>query len=125
MKKRVTPEALADMLMKRVYVPFSAVVSAAADGEILSLCQFDTAFAGEQMAFDERAAEVWLLSHHPEGLREMTAEDAANLNRLRRRATHARVRFSSSGRIPAVWRLKSSGRRDILKRLQKEGAYQQ
>lgn len=47
MKKRVTPEALADMLMKRVYVPFSAVVSAAADGEILSLCQFDTAFAGE------------------------------------------------------------------------------
>ena len=93
MKKRVTPEALADMLMKRVYVPFSAVVSAAADGEILSLCQFDTAFAGEQMAFDERAAEVWLLSHHPEGLREMTAEDAANLNRLRRRATHARVRF--------------------------------
>lgn len=93
MKKRVTPEALADMLMKRVYVPFSAVVSAAADGEILSLCQFDTAFAGEQMAFDERAAEVWLLSHHLEGLREMTAEDAANLNRLRRRATHARVRF--------------------------------
>lgn len=90
MKKRVTPEALADMLMKRVYVPFSAVVSAAADG---ALCQFDTAFAGEQMAFDERAAEVWLLSHHPEGLREMTAEDAANLNRLRRRATHARVRF--------------------------------
>ena len=85
MKKRVTPEALADMLMKRVYVPFSAVVSAAADGEILSLCQFDTAFAGEQMAFDEQAAEVWLLSHHPEGLREMTAEDAANLNRLRRR----------------------------------------
>ena len=61
MKKRVTPEALADMLMKRVYVPFSAVVSAAADGEILSLCQFDTAFAGEMMAFDERAAEVWLL----------------------------------------------------------------
>ena len=90
MKKRVTPEVLADMLMKRVYVPFSAVVSAAADGEILSLCQFDTAFAGEMMAFDERAAEVWLLSHHPEGLREMTAEDAANLNR---RAPHARVRF--------------------------------
>lgn len=125
MKKRVTPEALADMLMKRVYVPFSAVVSAAADGEILSLCQFDTAFAGEQMAFDERAAEVWLLSHHPEGLREMTAEDAANLNRLRpARPTRASV-FSSSGRIPAVWRLKSSGKRDILKRLQKEGAHRQ
>ena len=86
MKKRVTPEMLADMLMKRVYVPFSAVVSAAENGEILSLCQFDTAFAGEVMAFDERAAEVWLLSHHPEGLREMTAEDAANLNRLRRGA---------------------------------------
>ena len=67
MKKRVTPEALADMLMKRVYVPFSAVVAASGGGEILSLCQFDTAFAGEQMAFDERAAEVWLLSHHPEG----------------------------------------------------------
>ena len=33
------------------------------------------------------------MSHHPEGLREMTAEDAANLNRLRRRAPHARVRF--------------------------------
>ena len=38
MEKWVTPEMLADMLMKRVYVPFSAVVSAAADGEILSLC---------------------------------------------------------------------------------------
>ena len=93
MEKWVTPEMLADMLMKRVYVPFSAVVSAAADGEILSLCQFDTAFAGERMAFDGRAAEVWLLSHHPEGRREMTAEDAANLNRLRCRASHARVRL--------------------------------
>lgn len=93
MEKWVTPEMLADMLMKRVYVPFSAVVSAAADGEILSLCQFDTAFAGERMAFDGRAAEVWLLSHHPEGRREMTEEDAANLKRLRCRASHARVRF--------------------------------
>ena len=66
MKKRVTPEALADMLMKRVYVPFSAAAQ----------------------------------------------------------PTRASV-FSSSGRIPAVWRLKSSGRRDILKRLQKEGAHKQ
>lgn len=81
------------MLMARVYVPFSAVVAWTEDGEILSLCQFDTAFAGERMTFDERAAEIWLMSYHPEGLRAMTEEDAANLSRLRRRAGNARVRF--------------------------------
>ena len=93
MKKRVTPEALADMLMKRVYVPFSAVVSAAADGEILSLCQFDTAFADQTIAFEKSAEEIWLLSNHPEGVCEMTEEDAANLRRLRRDVGQARVRF--------------------------------
>ena len=93
MKKRVTPEALADMLMKRVYVPFSAVVSAAADGEILSLCQFDTAFADQTIAFEKSAEEIWLLSNHPEGVCEMTEEDEANLRRLRRDVGQARVRF--------------------------------
>ena len=93
MKERITADALAEMLMMRVYVPFSAVVSVAEDGEILSLCQFDTAFAGERMTFDARGAEIWLMSHHPEGLREMTEADAANLSRLRRMAGNARVRF--------------------------------
>ena len=39
MEKRITPDELADMLMRRVYVPFSAVSAVNGRGEILSLCQ--------------------------------------------------------------------------------------
>ena len=38
MEKRITPDELADMLMRRVYVPFSAVSAVNGRGEILSLC---------------------------------------------------------------------------------------
>lgn len=65
-------------------------------GEILSLCQFDTAFADQTIAFEKSAEEIWLLSNHPEGVCEMTEEDAANLRRLRRDVGQARVRFFPS-----------------------------
>lgn len=67
MEKRITPDELADMLMRRVYVPFSAVAAVNGRGEILSLCQFDTAFADQTIAFEKSAEEIWLLSNHPEG----------------------------------------------------------
>lgn len=82
MEKRITPDELADMLMRRVYVPFSAVAAVNGRGEILSLCQFDTAFADQTIAFEKSAEEIWLLSNHPEGVCEMTEEDEANLRRL-------------------------------------------
>ena len=72
MEKRITPDELAD---------------------ILSLCQFDTAFADLTIAFEKSAEEIWLLSNHPEGVCEMTEEDEANLRRLRQDVGQARVRF--------------------------------
>ena len=84
MQKRIT---------RRVYVPFSAVAAVNERGEILSLRQFDTAFADQTIVFEKSAPEIWLLSNHPEGVCEMTEEDAANLRRLRRAAGQARVRF--------------------------------
>ena len=93
MKQTITPSTLAQMLMARVYVPFSAVAALSEDGAVTSLCQFDTAFAAEAMTFDANAAEIWLLSNHPEGLRGMTEDDKANLRRLRRAAGRIRVRF--------------------------------
>ena len=92
-EKRITPDELADMLMRRVYVPFSAVSAVNGRGEILSLCQFDTAFADQTIAFEKSAEEIWLLSNHPEGVCEMTEEDETNLRRLRRDVGQARVRF--------------------------------
>ena len=91
MNKRITPEKLAEMLMMRVYVPFSAVVSVDEQGEVMALCQFDTAFAGETMTFDPCAAEVWLMTNHPEGRPELTEEDERNARRLLARRKDARI----------------------------------
>ncbi len=91
MNKRITPEKLAEMLMMRVYVPFSAVVSVDEQGGVVALCQFDTAFAGETMTFDPCAAEVWLMTNHPEGRPELTEEDERNAHRLLARRKDARI----------------------------------
>ena len=91
MKMRIMPQKLAEMLMMRVYVPFSAVVSLDERGEVLLLDQFDTAFAGETMTFDPGAAEVWLMTNHPEGRRELTEEDERNVRRLLAERKDARV----------------------------------
>ena len=79
MNKRITPEKLAEMLMMRVYVPFSAVVSVDEQGGVVALCQFDTAFAGETM------------TNHPEGRPELTEEDERNAHRLLARRKDARI----------------------------------
>ena len=91
MNMRITPERLAEMLMMRVYVPFSAVVSLDERGRVLLLDQFDTAFAGETMTMEPRAAEVWLMTNHPEGRRELTEADERNVRRLLERRKDARV----------------------------------
>lgn len=89
--KKITPEELAERLMMRVYVPFSAVVSLDEMGGVLLLDQFDTAFAGETMTVDPRAAEVWLMTNHPEGRRELTEADERNARRLLAKKKDARV----------------------------------
>ena len=89
--KKITPEGLAERLMMRVYVPFSAVVSLDEMGRVLLLDQFDTAFAGETMTFDPCAAEVWLMTNHPEGRPELTEEDERNAHRLLARRKDARI----------------------------------
>ncbi len=89
--KKITPEGLAERLMMRVYVPFSAVVSLDEMGGVLLLDQFDTAFAGETMTVDPRAAEVWLMTNHPEGRRELTEADERNARRLLAKKKDVRV----------------------------------
>lgn len=91
MNEGITPRRLADMLMMRVYTPFSAVAAVDESGRVLSLCQFDTLFAGESMTFDEAGAQVWLLTNHPDGRRSLTREDEANVRRLLARRRDARV----------------------------------
>jgi len=82
---RVTPQALCDALMRDVYVPFSACVCLDADGRILSLWQFDTAFCARDAVIAPGTREVWLVSNHPERYMRPEPEDMRCAKRLRAR----------------------------------------
>ena len=62
------PEKWAQRLMARVYVSFSAALSFDREGRIIELFQFDTFFPEGEIIVAKDAAQVWLMSNHPEGM---------------------------------------------------------
>lgn len=92
-----TPEEWARRLMARVYVAFSAVLSLDTEGNVIELFQFDTFFPDGEIVLAKDAAQVWLMSNHPEGMRVMTQEDWQNLRRVQEAAGRARVRMFLAG----------------------------
>ena len=62
------PEKWAQRLMARVYVSFSAALSFDREGKIIELFQFDTFFPEGEIIVAKDAAQVWLMSNHPEGI---------------------------------------------------------
>lgn len=89
---RVTPRALFDALMRDVYVPFSACVCLDADGQILSIWQFDAAFCARKPVIAPDTREVWLISNHPEGNMRPEPEDVRCAGRLREQLGGAALR---------------------------------
>ena len=81
-----TPEKWAQRLMARVYVSFSAALSFDREGRIIELFQFDTFFPEGEIIVAKDAAQVWLMSNHPEGMRRMMQEDWQNLRRVQEAA---------------------------------------
>ncbi len=75
-------EQLMESLMKRVWSPFSALVSVDQEGKILDICQFDTMFGNINSVPDE-AASFLLLTNHPEGYTALYHEDCENIKRIR------------------------------------------
>ena len=71
--KKVTPQALCDALLRDVYCALSACVCLDAEGEVLSLRLFDTAFCKRLPEMMPDTREIWLISSHPEG--EPTDDD--------------------------------------------------
>lgn len=94
---RAAPEEWARRLMARVYVAFSAVLSLDEEGKVIELFQFDTFFPNGEIVIAKNAAQVWLMSNHPEGMRLMTQEDWQNLRRVREATGGARVRMFLAG----------------------------
>ena len=72
------PEKWAQRLMARVYVSFSAALSFDREGKIIELFQFDTFFPEGEIIVAKDAAQVWLMSNHPEGMRRMMQEESAS-----------------------------------------------
>lgn len=91
------PEKWAQRLMARVYVSFSAALSFDCEGKIIELFQFDTFFPEGEIIVAKDAAQVWLMSNHPEGMRRMMQEDWQNLRRVQEAAGRAKVRMFLAG----------------------------
>lgn len=77
--------------MQWVYVPFSMVISLDADGNRLDVCQVDTQFGAEHIILAPDAAQIWLLTNHPEGQIRLNEWDIANLRWILARAGSAQV----------------------------------
>ena len=86
-------ERLAKALLQDIYHPVSAVISIGAEGEILGIHLFDTAFGGENMRVKADATEIWLMSNHHDGCTTLYDADLQNLRRLRQLAGERRVRM--------------------------------
>ena len=88
---RVEPQRMAERMMRRVYVPFTMVVSLDADGCVIDLCQVDTQFGAEHIVLAPDAARIWLMTNHPEGQTRLNEWDVANLCWILERAGSAQV----------------------------------
>lgn len=86
-------ERIAKALLQDIYHPVSAVISIGAEGEILSVHLFDTAFGGERMRAEINARELWLMSNHHDGCTTLYDADLQNLRYLLQLAGERRVRM--------------------------------
>lgn len=81
------------MLLEDIYYPVSAVISVGRHEEILDIHLFDTAFGGACMRAAPNAAQLWLMSNHPDGCSVLYETDMRNLQTLRDLASGRRVRM--------------------------------
>lgn len=88
----MTPEKFARDNLIHVFHRVSAAVALDADGSILSTKLFDTEFGGAFLRVAPDAAEVWLLSNHEDGRRELYAVDYDNIGRVCSAAPGAQLR---------------------------------
>lgn len=87
----IEPQHVAERMMRWVYVPFSMVISLDAHGYMLDLCQVDTQFGAEHIILAPDAAQIWLLTNHPEGQIRLNEWDVANLSWILDHAGSAQV----------------------------------
>lgn len=81
------------MLLEDIYYPVSAVISIGGREDILDIHLFDTAFGGTCMRAAPDAAQLWLMSNHPDGSPALYETDMRNLQRLIGIASGRRVRM--------------------------------
>ena len=89
-RKKVTPQALCEALLRDVYCALSACVCLDEEGDVLSLRLFSTAFCARMPEPAPDACEIWLISSHPEG--EPTDNDRRWAERLRAASGGATIR---------------------------------
>ena len=83
---------IAEKLMNSVYYEISALVSLDEHGEVIEVFLFDTVFAGAALRSVPHAAQLWLMTHHPDGNRALTQTDRANIAALKGAAQGIPVR---------------------------------
>ena len=86
-------ERIAAALLSAVCFEVSAIVSMGAEGEILGVSLFTTAYPGENLRAEENAREIWLISNHPEGGTAPYPQDLKNARRIVAEAKPACVRL--------------------------------
>jgi len=74
---------IARALLMGIYYEVSAVVYLGSAGEVLDVRLFDTCFGKIQPAACEEAAQVCLLTNHPEGRVALYEQDTKNIALLR------------------------------------------
>lgn len=92
-------ERLVRALLEDIGHPVSAAVSIGKAGEMLYVHLFDTMRCGEPVPIrvSPDAAELWLISHHGDGILQMHQEDWENLRRMHRLAGGRRLRLFLCG----------------------------
>lgn len=86
-------QRLTKALLSDIYYPVSAAISIGEREEILGVHLFDTMHFGGPMRVAPNAAELWLISHHGDGVVALYEADLENLRQLHRLAGGRRVRM--------------------------------
>ena len=99
MKKQetVAPQEIWEALLRDVYHPVTACVCVDADGRVLSLRLFDTAFYRKTPCVDPMTHELWLICSHPDGCMLAQPEEIRCAKRLREQAGGIPVRTWLAG----------------------------
>ena len=88
---------IARELLIGIYHEVSAVAAMGKNGEILCVRLFDTQFGEAPVQTGEEAAEICLMTNHPEGDDRLYEKDRENAERIRAYAPHVPVRVFVTG----------------------------